>query len=102
VQVRAFIICAEWCGVCRELKMSLPPTLKETLTWIDLDNDEDLLEGLDVDSFPTLAVYRFDTWVFWGNVKPVWSIIERACATVSGSVNADVSTKLGKLLRSAL
>jgi hypothetical protein len=98
VQVRAFIICAEWCGVCRKLQASAPLWLNGTLSWIDLDEDEKILEGLDVENFPTLAVYRSDEWVFWGAVEPMWPIIQRTCAMASSPVDKDTATSLSGLL----
>jgi len=95
---RAFIICADWCDVCRKLKASAPLWLNGTLSWIDLDEDEKILGGLDVENFPTLAVYRSDEWVFWGTVEPMWPIIQRTCAKASGPVEKHTATSLSGLL----
>lgn len=98
MDTRAFIICAEWCGVCRELKASAPIWPEGTLSWIDLDEDENILDGLDIENFPTLAIYRSDEWVFWGSVEPIWPIIQRTCAMASRPVDKDTATLLSGFL----
>ena len=71
-----FVLCAEWCGVCRELKRSIPSSIGQRVSWIDIEADAHLVEGLDIENFPTLAVFRGeDGWVFYGAVEPYWGAI---------------------------
>lgn len=95
---RIFIICADWCAVCRDLKLSIPPWLSGTLSWVDLDEAEKILEGLDVENLPTLAVYRSDEWVFWGAVEPIWPVIQRISAVALAPVDTPTAILLTRLL----
>ena len=70
-----YVFCAEWCGVCRELKRSIPSNVGKRLRWVDIEADAHMVEGLDIENFPTLAVFRDDGWVFYGAVAPYWETI---------------------------
>lgn len=97
MDTRAFIVCAEWCGVCRELKASAPLWLNGTLSWIDLDEDEKILEGLDVEYFPTLAVFRDSEWVYWGSCEPTWLQIIRIAESARIDVDPTLISHLDKM-----
>ena len=84
--------------MCRRMKASAPQWLNGTLSWIDLDEAEKILEGLDIESFPTLAVYRSDEWVFWGAVEPIWPVIQRICAVALAPVDKSTAVSLTRLL----
>lgn len=69
-----FILCAEWCGVCREFQ---PACLAFALAnpavglhWIDIEDEADRLGNLEVETFPTIAIARGAVPVFFGPMKP--------------------------------
>lgn len=76
----------------------MPPGFSQTFTWLDLDDDEELLGSLDVENLPSLAVYRSDSWVFWGSVEPIWPLIQTTSLMASASLDKDVEANLTKLL----
>lgn len=71
-RIQLYIFCAEWCGVCRGLRESVPTSVKPCLNWIDIEEDGDLVGDLEIENFPTIAIWRDGRWVFHGVVKPYW------------------------------
>lgn len=96
---RVFLICAEWCGVCRKLRTSAPLWPNGTLFWIDLDESEQILEGLDVEHFPTLAVFRGGKWVYWGSCEPTWLQIIRTAESARIDVDPTLISHLNRMLQ---
>jgi hypothetical protein len=65
---------------------------------LDLDDEEDLLGGLDIKDLPSLAVYRDKAWVFWGSVEPNWPLIQKTCVMASTSLERGIEIELSRLL----
>lgn len=67
-------LCADWCGTCRDYRGVLAAEAAHQpdalLAWVDIENDTDLLEDLDVETFPTLLVSSGDQVLFYGPVLP--------------------------------
>lgn len=55
-------LCAEWCGTCREYRTVFQtvadahPSVQ--FTWLDVEDQPDLVGDLDVETFPTLVIGR--------------------------------------------
>ncbi|MDR2711428.1 MAG: thioredoxin family protein [Burkholderiales bacterium] len=66
-------LCAEWCAVCRDFKpeyRALAQQHPEALfAYLDIEDDERFIGALDLDDFPTLAVFRGDDLIHFGVVK---------------------------------
>lgn len=68
-------LCAQWCGTCREY---LPLFERQRarfdgrarFAWIDVEDHDEVLGGLDVENFPTLLIARGDEVLFYGTVTP--------------------------------
>lgn len=76
-----YCLCAEWCGVCREwraqfqaLASALP---SERLVWVDVDAHEDVLDILDIETFPVLLIARDGVPLFCGAVQPSATQVQR-------------------------
>ncbi|MDR0770364.1 MAG: thioredoxin family protein [Burkholderiales bacterium] len=69
----AVCLCAEWCTVCRDFKKAyhaLAQQHPETLfAYLDIEDDEAFIGALELDDFPTLAVFRGDALIHFGVVK---------------------------------
>jgi thioredoxin 1 len=66
--------CAEWCGVCREVRPMFQrlaqghPQLR--FEWIDIEDEHELMGDVDVETFPTLLVVEGGEPTFFGPVLP--------------------------------
>lgn len=66
-------LCADWCGTCRDYR----PVVEQQAAafgarfiWLDIEDDEALVEGIDVDDFPTVLIGRGDDVLFFGPLTP--------------------------------
>ncbi len=69
-------LCAEWCGTCRDYRAVFERALQARSgrgivgRWIDLEDESELVGGIDVVDFPTLLIARGDAVLFFGTVTP--------------------------------
>lgn len=68
-------LCAAWCRTCESYARSfadLAASWGDTVQalWLDIEDHEDWLDGLEVETFPTLLIARDDTVLFYGPVLP--------------------------------
>jgi thioredoxin reductase (NADPH) len=100
--------CAEWCGTCREFRPVLeriaaahPDML---FAWADIEDDADIVGDIDVDNFPTLAIFRDGRPLHFGVSLPLERVVTRLIESVSEtggvlpSLPAEV-IELGRRLR---
>lgn len=74
-------LCAEWCGTCREFRPMLerlaagrPDIL---FAWADVEDDAELVGDLDVENFPTLAIFRAGVVLHYGVSLPQEGVVAR-------------------------
>ena len=74
-------LCAAWCGSCREFEESfeaLSERHPETIfVWIDVEDYSDLVDGIDVENFPTIVIQYGSEVRFTGALPPRIAQIER-------------------------
>ena len=100
--------CADWCGTCREFR----PVLERIaaahpdwlFAWADIEDDADLVGDIDVDNFPTLAVFRNGVAVHFGVSLPLDQIVTRMLQSVAEAEGRpaavpDAVTEMGARLR---
>lgn len=68
-------LCAAWCRTCGEYRQTFDGLAREfahevRFVWVDIEDDEDALGGVDVADFPTLLVAHGDAIDFFGPVLP--------------------------------
>jgi thioredoxin 1 len=73
--LRVTCLCADWCGVCREYSGLFDTAAQDfgascEFAWIDIEDRADLLDGVDVENFPTLLMSRGGEVVFFGTITP--------------------------------
>lgn len=82
-------LCAEWCAVCRDFKPAYRTLAQEhpesAFAYLDIEDDEAFIGTLELDDFPTLAVFRGDALVHFGVVKARRDSIVRLLRTLESS-----------------
>lgn len=79
-------LCAAWCGTCRDyapLLAGLGRSIGAPLQtrWIDIEDEAELVDGIDVENFPTLLIARGDRVLFYGTVLPRAATLQRLAET---------------------
>jgi thioredoxin reductase (NADPH) len=74
-------LCAAWCSTCREFRVACESVAASrpavSVVWIDIEDDAALLGDLDVETFPTLAIFEGAALRHYGPVLPVAALVER-------------------------
>jgi len=101
-------LCAAWCDTCRAFRPVFDRLadgrLDVRFIWLDIEDESALVGDIDVENFPTLAVFRGDVPVFFGVCLPQPAVIARLIAAfmeedpVPAAVPAAVAA-LPRLLR---
>lgn len=76
---RVHVLCAQWCGVCRDYRpfVEAQGAPDEQWVWVDVETHADLLGDLDVENFPTLLITQGDELRFLGTVTPQPEVAQR-------------------------
>ena len=79
-------LCAAWCDTCEEFKGTFARLAdadpQSAYVWIDIEDDSELVGDLDIENFPTLAVFRGGTPLFYGVTLPQEAVVARTLAAV--------------------
>ena len=80
-------LCAAWCDACREFRTTFERLAAAhpgaSLVWLDIEDDSALAGDIDIENFPTLAVYRAGKPVFFGVTLPQEGTIARILAALA-------------------
>jgi thioredoxin reductase (NADPH) len=74
-------LCAAWCDTCGQFRgaferlAAVRPDI--AFVWLDIEDDADAAGDVDVENFPTLAIYRGDVPVHFGVSLPHETTIGR-------------------------
>ncbi len=78
--------CANWCRVCQNyMPEFFDLSVKYynfTFHWIDIEDQPDLIEDEDIESFPTLLIQLSGKTVFFGTLLPHIHYLERLILSV--------------------
>ncbi|HCL86910.1 MAG TPA: thiol reductase thioredoxin [Comamonadaceae bacterium] len=92
--------CAQWCGVCREFRAAFDTLAREQPTlhtaWVDVEDEEDIVGDLDVETFPTILVAGQGRVRFFGPVLPQAPVLTRMVASLQageGGAGADAAAQ---------
>jgi thioredoxin reductase (NADPH) len=80
-------LCAAWCKTCTEFRDTFDKLAKESgdakFIWLDVEDDSALVGDIDIENFPTLAVFRGETPLFYGVTMPQEGVVARTIASLS-------------------
>ena len=67
-------LCAAWCDTCTAFRASFERIAesrpREVFVWLDIEDDSELCGDIDVENFPTLAIYRAERLLHYGVSLP--------------------------------
>ena len=74
-------LCAQWCGVCRDYRQVFEQVgarfPQARFVWIDVEDQDELVDPIDVVDFPTLLIALGDQVRFFSVVTPQAGTLER-------------------------
>ena len=98
-----FGLCADWCGVCKEWRSAFDRAAAEhpadRFVWIDIEDEDDLVGDVDIETFPTLLVGAADRVLFFGPILPQPEHLARLLKSLDGSASAVASPESTALLQ---
>jgi len=88
-------LCAAWCDTCTEFRVAFDriaaarPDMR--FVWLDIEDDSQLCGDIDVENFPTLAIYRGDALLHFGVSLPLESMVARLIDAMAAGTAAAAS-----------
>ena len=74
-------LCAQWCGVCREYRQAFEQTARAwpqmRFEWVDVEDEEEVVGDLDVETFPTVLIADGRAARFLGPLLPQATVLGR-------------------------
>jgi len=74
-------LCAAWCDTCNTFRAAFERMALARpgiiFVWLDVEDDSYLCGDIDIENFPTLAIYRGDTLVHFGVSLPQEGTVAR-------------------------
>ena len=79
--------CAAWCTTCSEFRDTFDKLAQSQqgtdFVWLDIEDDSAMLCDIEIESFPTLAVFRGATPLFYGVTMPQEGVVARTLASLA-------------------
>jgi thioredoxin reductase (NADPH) len=79
-------LCATWCKTCTEFRGTFDKLAaadpQGKFVWLDVEDDGALVGDLDIENFPTLAVFRGQRPLFYGVTMPQEGVVVRTLASL--------------------
>ena len=80
--------CAAWCETCNEFRLGYERLAKArphaAFVWVDIEDDAGWAGDVDVENFPTLAVYRGCVPLHFGVSLPHENVVGRLIDALAG------------------
>lgn len=97
-----FGLCAQWCGVCRDWRAAFDAVAarhpQDRFVWIDVEDEDELVGDLDIETFPTVLVGTSRRVLFFGTVLPSPELLSRLLSSLDGSGKGDETPQAKALL----
>lgn len=79
-------LCAQWCRVCGEYRLLFDALAQETphtrFVWVDVEDEDEMVGDLDVETFPTLLIADGSHARFLGPLLPQVPVLARLLASL--------------------
>ena len=80
-------LCATWCKTCNEFRDTFDKLSQAgggaKFVWLDVEDDSALVGDIEIENFPTLAVFRGDKPLFYGVTMPQEGVVARTLASLT-------------------
>ena len=80
-------LCAAWCDTCTEFRGTFDKLAASNhdvrFVWLDVEDDSALLSEIEIENFPTLAVFRGDKPLFYGVTMPQEGVVARTLESLN-------------------
>jgi len=100
------IVCATWCGVCRDYKSVIEKELESKgeikPVWVGVDDFEALVDDLSIETFPTVVILRDIDVLFFGSIDTKQGTLSGLLSAVSEHPPIPQYQELGELTREKL
>lgn len=77
-------LCAAWCGVCRDFLPMFTDSARANprmrFAWVDVEDEDETMGDVDIQTFPTLLVARGDQVLYLAPIPPLASQFTRLLA----------------------
>lgn len=74
-------LCADWCGTCKQYRQPFEALAAQfpqmRFVWVDVEDREDVIGDLDIETFPSLLISDGDKPCFLGPVLPQIQVLAR-------------------------
>ena len=82
-------LCAEWCSACREYRATFDQVAAEfngavRFIWIDIEDEAELVDPIEVETFPTLLIADAGAPRFFGPLTPQPGARQSGCRGAGG------------------
>ena len=89
-------LCAAWCVACREWQPVFGELARRhpglRFVWVDIEDEDDAMGDVDIETFPTLLVARGADALFLGPVLPSAAGVERLVTSLQAQAQPGFST----------
>jgi len=79
-------LCATWCKTCTEFRETFDKLAAASsdakFVWLDVEDDSALVGDIEIENFPTLAVFRGNKPLFYGVTMPQEGVVARTLASL--------------------
>lgn len=80
-------LCAAWCGTCKEFRETFDALAEAhgdwTFVWIDVEDDADLAGDIEVENFPSIAIFHRDRLLHYGVSLPQKGVVARLLSSLN-------------------
>ncbi len=88
-------LCAQWCGVCREYRSAFEALAHDwpqvRFEWVDVEDEEDVVGDVDVETFPTILIADGAAARFLGALLPQTQVLVRMLQSLQKDSDATMA-----------